>query len=210
MYKKLLSISLLFLTLTSCMQVAQQVNNWAEPIEGSEIYGDYFQLDDDAIKVFLPDSFVKYSAVEYQQMLDSMLTKEAYEFETRRLRYLREMEGNHYLFFDKGNGATYSINTMPFTPIYKRDAQQLLGLIRLNYEQTTAGSDLEFNKITAKYSSNAGTQIFKAVYRVDNKETQITAYSASYILSGNKKTVMINLTTPFEVDFDPYLQKMIL
>ncbi|WP_298339010.1 hypothetical protein [uncultured Algibacter sp.] len=203
--------SIILLSLTSCLNsVASEVKNWIEISNIEDIKGHYHFLSDDGIKIFLPQSFKKYSSVGYQQLLDSLATKKNYDLEIKRLHVLREMEGNFYIFFDEETRSTYTINTLPYTPLYRGDAQYILGIISMNHKKIASKTDLEFTKITAKYNSNKTTQIFKAIHRIDDTKKSLSTYNSSYILTSNKKTVFLQLHTGFDVDFDPFLQKMIL
>ncbi len=50
--------------------------------------------------------------------------------------------------------------------------------------------------------------MFRSIFQIDNFEKDIKIYSNFYIISANRQTFMINLTTPFEVNFDRYIEKM--
>ena len=55
-----------------------------------------------------------------------------------------------------------------------------------------------------------GIQIFKAIHKIDNNKKQHTSYNSSYIVSANNKTIYIQLLSSFDVNFDSFLQKIIL
>ena len=76
------------------------------------------------------------------------------EIERKRLKFMRETEGNHYIFFDNTINATYTLNTISYLPISRQDAKFILGMIRQSQEQTSLYSDLEFEKVTAKHNNN--------------------------------------------------------
>ena len=202
--------SYVFLHLTSCLQGVREVKNWIESPNIEEVKGKYTFMSEDGIKVYLPSIFKKYPLVEYQKIVKSLTTDEDYKQENKRLNLLRKMDDHFHIFYDKVTRPTYTINTLPYHPISKKDAQFLLGMIRVNNEKTARDSGLEYKKITAKYNSKFGPQIFKAVYRIDNAKKNVTSYSSSYIVSHNDKTVYIQLTTAYEMNFDPYLHKMIM
>ncbi|MFI1772481.1 hypothetical protein [Thalassobellus citreus] len=190
--------------------MTSDIKNWIEIDNIEDVSGKYHFLSSDGIKIYLPDSFKKYSTAEYQYLLDSLTTKEDYQLEIKRLQYLKQMKGNFYIFFDEDTRSTYTINTMPYMPFNKQDAKYLSGLISMNNEKVSNKTDLDFTKITAKYSGNSKTQIFKTIYKVDNTKKELTSFNSSYIVSSNKKTVYIQLLTGFEANFDLFLQKMIL
>ena len=175
-----------------------------------DVDSNYHYLENDGIKIYLPEVFERYSSVGYQQLLDSLGTKKEVEFEKKRLKALRDVEGSFYIYFDKETGSTYTINTLTYTPLRREDAQFLLGMITASYERSSQDSDLSYTKLTAKYN-DAGTQnIFRSIHRIDNQKTNMQVFNSNYIISSKKKTVWIQITTPFEVDFDMFIQKMIL
>ncbi|AXP81437.1 hypothetical protein CJ739_2363 [Mariniflexile rhizosphaerae] len=205
-----LVFSFLSLCNTSCLSIAKDVKSWIEVSDIEDVRGKYHFLTEDQIKIYLPDTFKKYSRAGYEKLLDSLASKKNYELEIKRLEFLRNMEGNFHIFFDEETRSTYTINTMPYMPMHKGDAQYILGMISMNNDKISRTTDLEFTKITAKYSANACTQIFKAIHKIENKKKQLTSFNSSYIVSANSKTIYIQLLTGFDVNFDPFLQKMIL
>ena len=195
----------------SCIQGAVEVKNWLEASNDEEVYGTYHFLAEDGIKIFLPEVFKKYPIIEYTKLLDSLaIGKKEYQEEKKRLNFLRALDGNFHIFFDGETRSTYTINAMPYMPLYKKDAQYLLGMIRLANEKNTENSNLEFTKITAKYNASSGPQIFKVVHRIDNTKTKDFSFNSTYIVSHNNKTIYIQLSSPYEASFDPYLEKMIM
>ena len=206
-YSLFLGLSLF--CLVSCI-ITPDVKSWIETTNIEEVKGKYHFLSDDGLKIYLPTVFKKYSTAEYEYLLDSLITtKEDYKLELKRLQHLREMQGNFYIFFDEETRATYTLNTLPYMPLHKSDAQYILGIISMNNEKISQKTNLEFTKLTAKYSASKGAQIFKAIHKVDNLKKQHTYYNASYIVSANGKTIYVQLLTGFEANFDPFLQKTI-
>lgn len=199
-----------FLLLASCLNVATSIENWIEIENIEDVSGKYHLLSDDGVKIYLPDTFKKYATNEYLKLIDSFSTKKNYEFESKNIETLRDIDGNFYIYFDETYGVTYTINTLPYFPFSKRDASQILGIIRLNNEKVSESRDINFTKITAKYSGNKSQQLFKVVYKVDYPEMDIPLYSSSYIISSNRKTLMIKLSSIHDIDFNPYIQKMVM
>lgn len=204
-------LAIISLNFLSCLEVANELKDWTQISDMNKVEGTTHYLGDDGIKIFLPNSFKKYSAIEYLKLLESIAKDQKdMEIERTRLKFTRELEGNYYIYFDETINATYTINTVPYFPIVRQDAKYILGIIRKNQEQLSAQTDLEYEKLTAKHNDNGSTQIFKAIFRVDNKKLQLQAFQHVYYISSNKKTVLIRLMAPFEVNFDPFLEKMIL
>lgn len=195
--------------ITSCLEVAREITDWTQYEDVNTIEGETHYLGDDGIKLFLPTSFKRYSSVEYLTLIDSLVTDhKELEIERARFRSLRKMEGNHYIFFDNTINASYTLNAIPYTPISRQDAKYILGMIRQGQEAMSSETDLDYSKITAKHNDNGKTQIFKAIFKIENPKLQLQAFQHTYFISSNKKTVLINLTSPFEVNFDPFLEKM--
>lgn len=202
-------LTIFAICMLSCKEVSKEMDSLSQPEAKTTVTGTTHYLNDDGIKIVLPDSFVKYSAAEYEGVIKELLPEKDQESELDRLRTLRTMDGNFYLFYDKENYSTYTANTIPYKPITKRDATNLLTLIRSNLENSTQSKDLKIFKETAKYNDNGMAQIFKAVFKIDNIKTKREFYQTAYFISSNDKTVLIQLSTPFLPDFDPYLQQMV-
>lgn len=197
--------------LTSCLEVAKEISDWTQFEDINDVKGKTHYLGDDGIKLFLPTTFKRYSTIEYLQLLDSLVTdNKDLDIERTRIKYMREMEGNHYIFFDNRINATYNLNAIPYQPISRQDAKFILGIIRQSQDELETQSDLTYEKITAKHNDNGKTQIFKAIFKIENKKMNQQMFQHAYFISSNKKTVLINLMAPFEVNFDPFLEKMIL
>jgi hypothetical protein len=203
--------AILCLLCYSCFEVVKEITDWTQVEDIETFEGETHYLGDDGIKIFLPESFNKYATIEYLKLLDSsVVDNKDLEIERSRIKYLREMEGNHYIFFDKTVNATYTLNSVPYTPITRQDAKFLLGMIRQNQEEFSRQSGLDYTKITAKHNDNGKTQIFKAIFKLEDKKLQQQVFQHAYFISSNNKTVLINLMAPFEIYFDPFIEKMIL
>jgi hypothetical protein len=195
--------------ITSCLNLTNEAQSWLENENVENIPGKYHFLDDTGTKIYLPTDFERFSLAKYQKLLGSLTTKKENNFEIDRLNVLRKMEGSLYIFFDKNTRSTYTINTIPFFKFSKKSAGQLLGLIQSNNQKLAKNSDITFTKLSAKYGGNVNQQLFKAIYKVKNKKIKQEVFNSSYIISSNDKTVFVLLTTPFEADFNPFIEKMI-
>lgn len=209
-YIKIVAVVVLMITLFSCNDITKEVQNWMEVNETQDVVGNYHYLENDGTKVFLPNVFNRYSSAEYENVLESVLEKKDLDTELKRLKTLRELEGNFYIYYDKLSRSTFTVNTMPYMPLYKHDAQMLLGIMRQSNEKMFQGSDYEFEKVKASYSSTNKLQVFKGVFKIHNKKTKLDVYESNYFVSSDGKTFFIKLTTGGNVDFDPYFKKFIL
>lgn len=215
MNKKLSFLFYFSLLLTSCINNVTEVSNWltVDSSNIENIEGNYHKLDKDPVRIYLPNVFKKHSSVEYEKLLDSLSNDDnSLKLEYARLKQLREIDGNFYIFFDKTTYSTYTINTLPYMPLQKQDAKFLLGIINQSNRENETQLDLKYTKLTAKYDNSVGPQIFKAIYKVEDTKSKenLTFFNSTYIVSFNNKTVLIQLSTPFEANFDPFLQKMII
>lgn len=207
---KLLLIAITLLLFGSCKDISKEVQSWVEVDASSEVEGTYHFLEDDGIKVYLPEVFKRYTTVEYERVLDSLLSKKDRDLEIARLKTLRELDGNFYIYFDDVTRSTLTVNTLPFMPLRKEDAQMLLGIMRQSNEAMLAGSGLKFEKVKASYSATSKLQVFKGIFKVINPKDNTQTYQSNYVVSTDSKTFFVKLTTGYEVDFDPYFKKFIL
>lgn len=175
----------------------------------TNISGKYHFLEDTGTQVYLPEAFERYSLTKYQHLLDSLTTKKEYKIETERLHSLSKMDGSLYIFYNKDNNSTYTINTRPYFAFTKDDAPQLLGLITENNDKVKENSDAVFTKITAKYGGNKNNNCLNPFIKLQEKHEN-DVFNASYIISTKGKTVFIQLATIEEINFDPYIEKMLL
>lgn len=193
----------------SCEQIEKSVNS-SFSTDANTLSGSYHFLEDTGTKVFLPEGFERYSLTRYQRLLDSLTTKKEYKVETERLNSLSKLEGSLYIYFDASTRSTYTVNTMPYYAFTRDDASQLLGLIQANNERVKKNSDAEFERITAKYGGTNKQQLFKAIYKVSGKSMKNDVFNTTYIISSNEKTVFVQLSTAFQTDFDPFIEKMVI
>ena len=122
---------------------------------------------------------------------------------------MRSLNGNNYIFFNDTNSASYFINTIPYSEIKKEDAQKLLSIIIQNQNNVSTNTSVKFERITAKFKSITGAQIFKAVFKAQFTRQKNTKYQHSYFINSNGKSVLLTLITPEELSFDKYIEKMI-
>ncbi len=202
-------VSTITVLFVSCLNLANEAQTWLGNENAENVLGKYHFLDDTGTKIYLPTDFERISLAKYQKLLDSLVTKKEYNFEIDRLNALGKIEGSLYIFFDKNTKSTYTINTVPFFKFSKKSAGQLLGLIQSNNQKIVKNSGITFTKISVKYGGNINQQLFKSVYKLKDKKLKKEAFNYSYIISANDKTVFVQLTTVFEADFDPFIEKMI-
>lgn len=213
MRKFLPTVVFLLMILLSCNTVMKEASNWIEQSRSFEEYepqGKLFYLKNgnSQVKPFLPYGFSEKTIMQYKSSLDTILSKRKLQAEMKRLEALRDLKGDFFLFLDSISKSTYTLNTLPYLKFDKKDARMLLSVINNNNDKTSLQTDLNFKKITASFAKNSEFTLFKSIYKVDNFKENYHFFSTFYIISVKQQTFMINLTTPFEVNFDPYIEKM--
>lgn len=189
----------------------QEAQNWIEKANRANsptVKGNYFQLENGLIKTFLPTGFKRYTLDQYKIKLDSVVSKNEAKNEMRRFEAMRSLQGSLYLFFDQVTGSTYTLNTLPFTPFHRNDAKMILAIINERHEKTSQKTNLTFKKLTAAYKKTKEFTMFRSIYQIDNLKHENSIYCSSYFITAKGQTFMINLTTPFQVNFDSYIEKM--
>ncbi|WP_034059632.1 hypothetical protein [Lacinutrix jangbogonensis] len=209
-YYKIILLFFILLSFQSCIEGVKGLQSWIDASNIEEVKGEYHFLSEDGIKVFLPSVFKKHTTEEYKGIIKKLLPSKDFKLEDKRLELLKKMDGNFSVFYDKETQSTFTVNSLPYQPIYKKDAQYLLGMIRMNYENNNKDPDIEYTKVTAKYNADRGPQIFKAVFKIENTSTKIVSYIFTYVISANEKTAWIQLQSPYENGVDDYLNKLVM
>lgn len=203
---------LIFITITSlssCSEVRKSVTAWYDSGNTENVTGKRHFLDYNGIKLLLPNEFEKYSVAEYQKLTDSLLTTDQFLAEVNRIQQLQKMNGELYLFIDKQYAITLSAITTPYIPFSKRDAQQLFNQMANTQKIEARKRDIEVQKISAKFNGNSKFQLFKTEYGFKAQNNKTQWYTANYIISSNNKKIFLQLTSPFPVGFDPFINKII-
>ena len=166
-------------------------------------------LEEDGIQIQLPENLERLSNAEYSDALKKLAKDKKFQLQQKTFDYTRKLNGNSYIYFDKNSKLSYLINSIPYEEITKDDAQKLLGIIRQNQKNAKESIKVDYTKITAKHTEITGAQIFKAIFKADLKKGKDTFYEHTYYISSNEKSVLINIMTLEESNFDKYIEKMI-
>lgn len=195
---------LLFFTLfQSCNDTVKQ-NSSATEIEnlGTEHF-----LENDGIKIQLPKDYKRYSSAKYEGLLKDLVKGKALELEQKRLRHLRKIDGHHYIYFDDKTKSTVLVNTIQNERMLREDAKSILSDIVRDQTEVSSITKQEFTKISANYSEGTKANIFKSVFKVSDKKNKKTNYfQHKYYISSKDRYIIIDINTPLELDFDPYLE----
>jgi len=208
-YLKNILIPLVIAILYSCSEVRKSVTAWYDAENTENVIGKTHFLDYNGIKLLLPTEFKKHSIAEYQKLTDSLLTPEQFSSEVNRIEQLQKMDGELYLFIDREYAITLSAVTTPYTPFRKRDAQQLLNQMAQSQKREARKRAIEVEKISAKFNDNSNFQLFKTEYGFKALKNTTEWYTVNYIISSNEKTIFLQLTSPFLIEFDPFIKQII-
>ncbi|QIE58074.1 hypothetical protein G5B37_00370 [Rasiella rasia] len=194
----------------SCLQVGNELISWTDQTKDDEAIGKYHFLEDSGIKVFLPTIFEEKSLYEFQKILKKNLTPELATIEINRLNKLKDAEGELYVFYDAASKATVTVNSVPFQPMSRQDAQYFLGMIRQQMELGLEEHPVTVEKIASQYKGKSDDYVFKCVYKFTNTAENFENYSTTFFITHNLQTVFINLSSGFNAHFDPYALKTIM
>lgn len=215
MLKKIAALTLVLAFLSCDVILRRELENQLAIETTEEVVGEYISLPKEDIKVFLPNDF---------QLLDSAAIKaEHKKITNEKERYYFEKSyeqqlatpGNFYVFKNDSYGVEVNIQTLPYMPFGKSDARQLLYYIRKGHDKYQRITGIYHNKIKSTYSGDKAIQIFKAMYRMAPMQTEenmddvpFEMFKTVYLISSKRKTISLNVITPYKVDFDPFVRKI--
>lgn len=166
-------------------------------------------LENDGIQIELPKNFARYSSAKYEALLSNFIKGPDLELEQKHLSHLRKIDGNLYIYFDDKSNSTITLNTFPYQPITKDDAKAILADIVRDQTETSKNTKKEFTKLSSNYSDGKSAQVLKSVFSIKKKkEKKPEQYQHKYYISSKDKYIIIEIRTPLELDFDPYLEKI--
>ncbi len=207
-------IVLMLVLLVSCKKDTSKQATYEKYLIQPEDVGEFHKLENDNIKIFLPEGF--------QLVSDEEIISFQKEIKDEKLRYYYEqtfvqrkaMKGNFYNFYGNNYATEVSVQTLPYMPFSKQNAKELLFYLRKGNERFQEVTGIYHNKITSTYSGDASLQIFKAKYRLsyfeqeDEEKEDYEMFRTVYLITSNKKTFSVTILSPFEDDFDPYIRKI--
>ncbi len=200
--------------MVSCKKDTSKQATYEKYLIQPEDVGEFHKLENDNIKIFLPEGFKLVS--------DEEIISFQKEIKDEKLRYYYEqtfvqrkaMKGNFYNFYGNNYATEVSVQTLPYMPFSKQNAKELLFYLRKGNERFQEVTGIYHNKITSTYSGDASLQIFKAKYRLsyfvqeDEEKEDYEMFRTVYLITSNKKTFSVTILSPFEDDFDPYIRKI--
>lgn len=203
--RKYLVAFVLTTVLLSCTEVIRGSLSWRNS-DNYEVTGNYFFLDKDNTKLFLPEGFALMSVNDYAKYIDTLkLPQDRKDKEMARIQYAQQVSKNFYMYRDSISESIMTAASGNFLNFNKDDARMLLNILKQNHEREKELTGFSYEKLEANYMTSGDAKIFKAVYKAINPDTKNEVYKNVYIISDNGRTFFFNLFTGFEVYFDPYV-----
>ncbi|WP_452228809.1 MULTISPECIES: hypothetical protein [unclassified Lacinutrix] len=176
-------------------------------LQRSSLPGSYFDLKKDNIKIFLPVYFQEYSENDYETLIDALEDSDEKELEKKRFNFLKFSKGNNYFFKDIASSTLINVKMMKYIPFARKESSQLLGILSKSCNDYAELLKTNCEKITAAYSENYVTKVFKAVYKISNNKDYLM-YNNIYLISSKHKTFSINIYSETDQNFNPFIEKI--
>jgi len=212
---KILNILLIMmLGLVSCKKDASEQATYEKYLIKPEDRGEFHALENDNMKIFLPEGFEAVSDEEIKKFHKQIANKKERYYYEKTFELRKAMKGNFYNFYGNNSATEVSVQTLPYMPFSKQNAKELLFYLRKGNERFQEVTGIYHTKITSTYSGERSLQIFKAKYRLsyfeqeDEEKENYEMFRTVYLITSNKKTFSVTILTPFEDDFDPYIRKI--
>ena len=192
---KLFKILMVLFVLISCKENRVSESAFEKYLIKPVDFGEYHALQDDGIKIFLPEGFRKLSASEIYKSHDSIKNEKIREYVKRNYRIRKFMPGNYYDFFNEEYSGEVIVNTLEYLPFDRSTAGQLLYLLRKDHERDEKITGIGYEKVTSKYMENSSTSIFKAIYRLQYPDSTKVKYQHDLDEIYNFATLYTELAT---------------
>ncbi|MDG5491525.1 hypothetical protein [Psychroserpens sp. SPM9] len=195
-------ITLLCMVLFACQEASKDTKR-------NDVPGDYFELGEDNIKIFLPVYFQKFSEKEYDELIDIIPNSEERRIERARFNYLKFSKGNIYYFRDIASSTLISVKMMDFVPFSKQESAQLLGLLSSSCSAYADLLNMNCEKLNAGYSGTTLTKVFKAAYKMTDANA-IDSFNTMYFISSNYKSFAINIFSNTNKNYNSFIEKIVV
>ncbi|WP_204345036.1 hypothetical protein [Psychroserpens algicola] len=175
----------------------------------NDVVGEYFELDNDNIKLFLPAYFERFSEEEYDKVISNLPDSEEKRIERKRFNYLKYSKGHIYFFKDLASSTLISVKMGSYLPFSKEESSQILGILSSSCNSYAELFDMNCEKITAGYSDTYKTKVFKAAYRLTD-ENDYSTYNTVYFISSNYKTFSIDIFSNTNKNYNSFIEKIVV
>ena len=193
---------ILLLSLFSCQEIKKSEDKKAI------VDGKYVQLDGEFLKIFVPESFRKQSLDEYKNeilKIEDSLTRANKLLKFNQLKFSK---GDIYFLKEENDASEILVKEMDYFPFTKKESGMLLTMLSNSCQEFASSSEATCEKRDAGYSGNSKTKVFKAVFEIAYKTHK--AYNCYYAVTSNSKTYMIRVFSNYPLNYDHYLEKLII
>ncbi|WP_375239628.1 hypothetical protein [Aurantibacter sp.] len=195
---KYINIFFITLSLSACSSKVEK--------QTDKVIGTYSKLEKDNIDMFFPSEFKQISHQEYVNSIKNnpgILNKE----ERIKIANIQKIStGNIYHFINKEELIEVDIKMSPYFDFNKTDSTHLLAMLSANCQNSTNPFGKNCKKISAGFSLNAQTKVFKALFKVTYGST--VTYNNMYLISSNNKTFSVIIKSPKNTNYNSYIQKI--
>lgn len=207
--KKIVLLIVLF-TFLSCKEESKGFDekNLLKPVD----FGEFHTIGNNDLKVFLPAGFKELTRKDRQQFVNSIENEEAKGYVEKMYQARKFSKGKFYDFYNEELSSEVVVSTFPYTPFNKSSAIQLLYIMKNANDKFEEMTGIVHEKEKSTYYGVQGLQIFKAIYRLyslnqESGEYDEVLYKTIYLVTSNQKTFSVTITTPYELDFAPFIKK---
>lgn len=205
--KHLIYYFLCILLTTGCTEIIQTVSKAAEENQEKqeEVAGNYHLLT--SSKIFLPKGFNPISIDDFRQEqltigVDSMNAN----LNKLQLQQIEHFSDEFYLFRDELTRGVITVSKIPYTPINKNTALQIIAFVENGIKQNPT---ITHERTEAKFNSYESFKFLKSTFLLHHTKQGTDTYKCMYVISDeNYKTYMIIIDTALEPDFDKYIQQI--
>ncbi|WP_347925101.1 hypothetical protein [Pontimicrobium sp. SW4] len=193
---------ILIISLFSCQETKTVKSNKAI------VDGKHIKLDGEFLKIFVPKSFTKFTLDEYKNeilKIEDSLTRKNQLLKFNQLKFSK---GDIYFIKEENSTSEILVKEMDYFPFTKKESGMLLTMLSNSCQEFASSSGATCEKRDAGYSGNSKTKVFKAVFEIDYKSHK--AYNCYYAITSNSKTYMVRVFTNYPLNYDHYLEKLII
>lgn len=213
--KKIIILGVFFIFLSCDLIIREGISTAVSKDKTQVIDGDYYQLQEDNISIFLPKGFITISDAELLESYNLIEDKKTRSFYKNELESRKSNKVTYDNFFNEKLQSEVYASRLPYTPFDKASARQLLYYLRKGHERYLKATGIYHNKIKANYLGDASLQVFRASYRLsglntydESQQGDNETFKTIYLITSKKKTLMLSILTPNEANIDPFIRKI--
>ncbi|MGB6267768.1 MAG: hypothetical protein WBF67_02050 [Olleya sp.] len=198
-------IPIILLFLFSCKEEKKVEQN----IVNEDLFGKHFNLNNDNIDLYLPNTLNQYSIDEYESLLASIEDSIARKSEMLRFNILKFSKNNVYFFRTPNHTTDVTVKMINYYPFSKEDSRYMSALLSQSCKESAEVSNSNCIKIKSGYSGTPQTKAFMANYKIES-EKQPSSYATIYAVSSNYKSFIITFRSFLNRNYNKFIEKTIV